>query len=444
VSIDSLGPVGSSGSESVTPTQTKIYHLVVAGPEGTKTASVQVTVTPPTTDPPPTTVASLPTVSISASPNTILLGQSTTLAWTTIGADKVAIDGIGPVAASGSMKVSPSATTVYQVTASGPGGTQSASAQVTVTPPPPTVSISASPKTILPGQSTTLAWTTTGADKVAIDGIGPVAASGAQEITPDSTTSYEVTATGPVGTQRASVQVMVTPLAHWLVNGLAGKKLVVWGNSTVSNAVYFFYRLATYCKPGQPLDGLGCSPVTYDDVEIPRILGSIYNYGNNGASLAGLLNGSGPYPIDAVCTAKPDLLIMRGPLINDVRLGQCDLGCATVRVQQALERLEQCTPDSSILLTTENSLLTTDPGNFHWVQPATAAAAQTYTDILHDAVMAMSGKYPNVLVYDVMAEEYGTVAPPTSTLMPNQLHPGATGQQAEADLLVQIIGVKPE
>jgi hypothetical protein len=384
------------------------------------------------------------TASITASPASITVGQSTTLTWTTGNATSVTIEGLGSVAASGSASVAPTETTVYRLTATGQGQTQTASVQVIVVPVPPTVSISASPNTILPGQSTTLTWSTTGADKVAIDGIGSVDASGSQEITPDSTASYEVTVTGPGGTQSASVKVIVTPLAHWLLNGLAGKKLVVWGNSTVSNAVYFFYRLATYCKPGQPLEGLTCGPVTYDDLKIPRILGSIYNYGNNGASLAALLYGSGPYPIDAVCTAKPDLLIMRGPLINDVRLGNCNLGCATVRVQQALERLEQCIPESSILLTTENSLLATDRGNTGWVKPDTADAAQAYTNIIHDAVMSMSGKYPNVQVYDVMAEEYGTVSPATSPLMGDQLHPGGKGQQSEADLLVQIIGATQE
>src|SRR5258708_16861062 len=74
-----------------------------------------------------------PTASLSANPSTITAGQSTTLTWQTTNATSVSISpGIGTVAASGSMQVTPTASTPFQLTATGPGGKQQATAIVTV------------------------------------------------------------------------------------------------------------------------------------------------------------------------------------------------------------------------------------------------------------------------------------------------------------------------
>jgi peptidoglycan-associated lipoprotein len=97
--------------------------------------------------PPPPAV---PTASLTASPQAIDKGQSTTLSWETTNANHVSIeaDGIstetlGAVEAHGSMQVTPGDSTTYKLYANGPGGTQTASARVTVSvplPPQPAVS----------------------------------------------------------------------------------------------------------------------------------------------------------------------------------------------------------------------------------------------------------------------------------------------------------------
>jgi peptidoglycan-associated lipoprotein len=79
-------------------------------------------------------------------------------------------------------------------------------------PPPassPTASISASPDTIQPGQSATLAWQTSNATDVSIDGIGAVQPSGTQQVSPTNSTTYHLTAKGAGGTQEASTRVTV-------------------------------------------------------------------------------------------------------------------------------------------------------------------------------------------------------------------------------------------
>ena len=96
-------------------------------------------VAPPPPPPPPPPAA--PTASLSANPNTIEKGQSTTLTWETTNATDVSIDnGVGPVKASGSQQVTPAESTTYHLTAKGAGGTQDATTRVTVNapaPPPP-------------------------------------------------------------------------------------------------------------------------------------------------------------------------------------------------------------------------------------------------------------------------------------------------------------------
>lgn len=92
-------------------------------------------VAPPPPPPPPPPAA--PTASLTANPNTIDKGQSTTLTWQTTNATDVSIDGIGAVQANGSQQVTPTDSTTYHLVAKGAGGTQEATARVTVNPPPP-------------------------------------------------------------------------------------------------------------------------------------------------------------------------------------------------------------------------------------------------------------------------------------------------------------------
>lgn len=74
----------------------------------------------------------------------------------------------------------------------------------------PTATLSVSPTSISPGQSSTLSWQTTDATTVTIDnGIGTVAASGSQSVTPTASTTYNLSATGPDGTVSASATVTV-------------------------------------------------------------------------------------------------------------------------------------------------------------------------------------------------------------------------------------------
>ena len=100
--------------------------LIIGGCKKKETAP------PPPPPPPP----AAPTASLSANPDSITAGQSTTLTWRTENANDVNIEGIGKVDPSGTQSVTPQASTTYRLTAKGPGGTQDATARVTVAAPP--------------------------------------------------------------------------------------------------------------------------------------------------------------------------------------------------------------------------------------------------------------------------------------------------------------------
>ena len=199
VVIDSgIGTVDTSGTVTVHPQTTTTYTATAQGDCGAATASVTVIVHQP------------PNVSITASPLSIVAGQTSQLSWTSANADTVGIDqGIGTVLQAGSLPVSPTATTSYTITATGPGGTASSSVTVTVYQPP-RVSISVQPQSIIEGESATLTWTSQHADTALLDnGIGPVDVSGSLAVSPSQTTTYTITVQGPGGTSSADATVTV-------------------------------------------------------------------------------------------------------------------------------------------------------------------------------------------------------------------------------------------
>lgn len=85
-------------------------------------------------------------------------------------------------------------------------------------PPPraalPTVTLNASPTFVRSGDSVTLNWTSTDATQVEISpGVGQVAPEGSTKVTPLTSTTYAITASGPGGTADASVRVTVSASA---------------------------------------------------------------------------------------------------------------------------------------------------------------------------------------------------------------------------------------
>jgi peptidoglycan-associated lipoprotein len=115
--------------------------LILAGACAKKVAAP-----PPAVPPPPPPAPTRPTVTLNASTTFIHSGESATLNWSSTNATDLNLTPVvGKVAPEGSTSVSPTDSTTYSITATGPGGTADASVRITVTPTPPPPPAKAAP-----------------------------------------------------------------------------------------------------------------------------------------------------------------------------------------------------------------------------------------------------------------------------------------------------------
>jgi hypothetical protein len=225
------GKKASQGSTTVGPlTQTTVYTLTCEpsgaqitscktatnckgqGPDKRKKKSTTVVVD---NQPPPPT----PTVSLAASPTSVVAGDYSTLSWTSTDAtDCEATDGwAGTKATTGSENVGPlTASTMFTLTCSGAGGSADQTVVVSVDaaapPPVPTVSLTANPTSIISGDSTVLTWSSTDATSCEASDAwsGSKSTFGSETLSGLTVTStFTLTCTGDGGSSSRSVTVMV-------------------------------------------------------------------------------------------------------------------------------------------------------------------------------------------------------------------------------------------
>ena len=223
-----IGPVSSSGSQTVNPDETTEYTLTASNLSGSSRSWATITVAAP----------SKPAVgSFSANPGTITAGQSATLSWNVTGATSVSISpGIGSVSSSGSQTVTPTETTTYTITATNDAGSSTTTAKVTVNPsgPPTIAGFTASPASITSGSSCTLSWSSSGATSVSINqGLGTVSTSGTRSVSPSATTTYTLTAGNSLGSTTATATVTVTAAGIPVITTFtAGPTSITAGDNT--------------------------------------------------------------------------------------------------------------------------------------------------------------------------------------------------------------------
>lgn len=154
------------------------------------------------------------------SPTTITRGNSATLSWATTNATRVVIDNtIGEVAATGTVSITPLATTTYTLTAYGVNNQKNTCAATIAVEQPPVVgapscdAFTATPASLpIGGGNVTLAWATTNATGVSIaPTIGSVALNGSTTIGITTTQTFTLTAANASSSDSCVVTVPVQP-----------------------------------------------------------------------------------------------------------------------------------------------------------------------------------------------------------------------------------------
>ena len=180
---------------------------------------------------------------VSANPQNINCSQNTQLAWTSSETVEADMSGLSPVPTTGERTVSPRQTTVYELTATGPGGVTKPSTTVNVNTAVQS-SLSASPtevnyrrigdKVVQPA-NTTLNWSSTNADAASLGSLGSVDTNGSKSValTPtqtgngpvDEEVKYTLNATNVCGgsdSKTASVRMKgsIEPIPAVLLNSV--------------------------------------------------------------------------------------------------------------------------------------------------------------------------------------------------------------------------------
>jgi peptidoglycan-associated lipoprotein len=109
-------------------------------------------------------------------------------------------------------------------------------------PAAPTAQLTATPTVISAGDQVQLAWHTTDAKSVSIDGIGDVPSSGVKTVLPTESTTYHLVAHGDGGTADASARVTVNSAIAYKVPSTSASDAEIFA----ANVKDIFYDYDTY------------------------------------------------------------------------------------------------------------------------------------------------------------------------------------------------------
>jgi hypothetical protein len=203
-----VGPVPLSGSRKLYVEATTTFELRLSNSVGTATDTVTVHVE--------TDVSNPPDGSFAATPSSLPQGGGEVLLeWSSTNASRASIDnGIGEVPLNGSKQIRVDVSTLFILTLENSAGTLAESVLVSVAPTiaaAPTGTLDTNPATLpYGGGAVSLTWSSAHATDLFIDpGIGSVPPTGVLTLYVTSTTTYTLTATNDLGTDRVEATVTV-------------------------------------------------------------------------------------------------------------------------------------------------------------------------------------------------------------------------------------------
>src|ERR1017187_9039087 len=184
----------------VTPATMTSYTLTASNDAGSTTASVTVMAGRP------------PSITfLTANPAKVATGQASTLSWAVTGYPNLTVSpGVGVVVGT-SVKVAPSTTQSYILTATNSFGTSMAAVTVTAGRAPTITKFVATPVTVTAGQASTLSWAVTGSPSLVMSPFVGTLSGSSAKVTPQATQVYALTATNTFGSVTQAVSVTVIP-----------------------------------------------------------------------------------------------------------------------------------------------------------------------------------------------------------------------------------------
>lgn len=265
VYLDNIGWVGTSGSTQVASQSSTDYscygYSSSYGDGSWNSTNATLTVNAPPS----------PTITISASPTSIQVGQSSTITATFApGSGDQLTDDTVNIGSTSVIPYSTQTTRTYQFTPSSAGtttflpylmtgyysswNTWGNSVNVTVTDPPPTATLSVSPASITQGGKATLSWSSTNATSCTGTNFTTAGAtSGSTSVSPSQTTTYTGSCTGPGGTANfnsgSGSSVSVSCEESWSCSGTT----IVQTNTDCSTTDLSTCSAPQFCQAGSSI-----------------------------------------------------------------------------------------------------------------------------------------------------------------------------------------------